>query len=122
MGTFFDHYKNTIIQYLNKSKTDVLINKKDLLYLIKRLQEEGVFIESVMWWEHKLRNQSSAISYGGPIDLQNNKYIWGECCGLAKWFDGEDIIENKREVLNYIQDVENDKTYDGLYPSISIRK
>lgn len=122
MNIMSNKYKNAVLQYLGDDITDILIDRNLFFQFIAELQKQNVFIENIMWWEHKLKESKSDISLGGPIDERDERYIWGECCDLVKWFDSENIEVNKVEVLNYLKDIENQKLYLGLVPSVSIRK
>ncbi len=105
------------IQQVGIEYAELIISNEEFVSFVKKMNEMSYKIVEISWWEHReISNKENKTSMGGPIDIKNNKFYWGET-NYCKTFDSKELTDNLKEVLDYYYEF-SEKI--DLFPSITL--
>ena len=107
------------IQQIGVEYSDLIISNENFISFIKEINAIGYKIVDITWWEHKkISDNDNKTSMGGPVDITNNKFYWGET-NYSKTFASKGLVNNLKEVLDYYNDFSKNKK-DDFFPSVTL--
>jgi len=89
------------IQNVGIKYADMIISRDNFALAVEEFNGLGYYIAEITWWEHRHVNSVSKNSMGGPIDVRNNQFFFGECWLEGQDFDVCDLQNNLKEAKAY---------------------
>ncbi len=112
--------KNGLLR-LGENGADILLPSTQVVNLLHAFSENGFLIIEMTWWEHRKKGSISELSMGGPEDIRDKDFFWGESYEAAE-FKCESLKLNVDDAtFYYLECIKREVFNTRLIPAISVK-